>query len=492
MKKKLSTVKQEKMSDVEDHAVFTLIDLFADYLEKECGYTHHRVSTTNDLPMVLNAERGFYRPAAAILPAAWKHYFHTHLADTHDINYLWAVSHRLDEVLGRLPVTVRTVFKPMRGEFVGKFSDRVMPLKGEEWLNEVNLWKPYILADNNADPFNEPEFDPFGELDYEEWLEVHSNSRHNTANGWLSEYFDRLLPNADERKIVVQWLAHIIQRPDKKMVWHVVMPSEQGTGKGFLFHRILNPLTSGQCGQAKKYSEVTGEHCTMNADCLLVMVDDAVPSDNQNRQMKSYMTEPHTQINRKYQLPEYVPSYARYLSAYNPDDTEAPEIPLGDRRLYVVTELRHKVSRDETASFLEEFSNWIEMDEKPRMDAIWRWFNNIDLSDFPENRCPPATEAKLKLMGGSVPELGDSLSSWLMEMRPDVFEELDFKKAYRYPYKPKAFKEAITFSGYEAHRVQAPILREAGYEGTAPTIYVKVGAFRKVADASRIFHLRIR
>jgi hypothetical protein len=54
---------------------------------------------------------------------------------------------------------------------------------------------------------------------------------------WV-EYLERLFPDADERHTVVQWLAHMFQRPEEKPSWHLMLTSAPERER-ILFHQIF-------------------------------------------------------------------------------------------------------------------------------------------------------------------------------------------------------------------------------------------------------------
>lgn len=56
------------------------------------------------------------------------------------------------------------------------------------------------------------------------------------------EHLDYLIPNRRERRLLLSWLAHIVQHPDEKVMWAILIIGLGGTGKswlGYLMERIF-------------------------------------------------------------------------------------------------------------------------------------------------------------------------------------------------------------------------------------------------------------
>ncbi|PMY01952.1 hypothetical protein C1X54_35475, partial [Pseudomonas sp. GW460-13] len=75
------------------------------------------------------------------------------------------------------------------------------------------------------------------------------------------EFLERLFPDAAERHTAIQWLAHAFQKPEERPSWHLLLISESGTGKGYLFNEILAPLLL-HTSIAPSFSKVTAQFST--------------------------------------------------------------------------------------------------------------------------------------------------------------------------------------------------------------------------------------
>ncbi|MCS5881682.1 hypothetical protein LNP17_25860 [Klebsiella variicola subsp. variicola] len=94
---------------------------------------------------------------------------------------------------------------------------------------------------------------------------------------WL-EYLARLFPDQADRDTVSAYMAHMFQHPEQRPSWHIVIPSDTGTGKGFLFNQILSPLLMHQTTLYSNYGTLTGVHNDAMARTILILFDDPPPA----------------------------------------------------------------------------------------------------------------------------------------------------------------------------------------------------------------------
>lgn len=474
---KLAPSKKE-WSEEQERFYYELIDLFIDYLKVTYKYTNFLGSEGNSKAQIHCGVNGYVRSAEGMLKPAFKAFWEHHKG-FYDKGYRWAANRDFEYILGELETALDEEMRPVRGEHTLDTVSRLIPIPYMPNFYKVNTWRPFIISRPEADPFSPPaEYEPFSCWDdFEEW-EAYVITYRN-ADAWLTEYFARLLPDDGQRKLFIQWLAHMIQFPDVKQTWHFVLPSDTGTGKGFLFHRILKQLLVGQAVQVKTYAQITGKHSAVHVDNMFVMVDDAKATEGQTLQLKSTVTEEELLVERKFRDESYCPSFCRYLCASN------EEIPLAleanDRRWYVVDYVEHKVDLDETQEFLGKFETWINGDKSYAYCCFWRWFNQIDLSDYNPKRMPKNTAAKERIIEDSVGDLVEFMSWFLEEWEGDVMREDNAKSRYRGGKWIKAdFVSAMTAAQWEKVKVQTK------GKGTKPTYWRRKGAFSTQAESDAV------
>lgn len=203
----------------------------------------------------------------------------------------------------------------------------------------------------------------------------------NTDCPLFVEMLSRMIPDSVERHVLTQWLAHMIQRPSERPTWAVMLTSDEGTGKGVLFHKFINPLVMGQATQCSNYNQFLGSHSTALANSMFVMLDDTKShSDTLITELKSKISEPEILLNPKYLQPYKQSVFARIMLASN----ERRPIKLSEndtRRWFVPAYITHKVSKQETNEFYTRLIDWI--DNTPNaLDSVYNYLNTYPLDGF--------------------------------------------------------------------------------------------------------------
>ncbi|HKN04110.1 MAG TPA: primase-helicase family protein [Buttiauxella sp.] len=271
---------------------------------------------------------------------------------------------------------------------------------GEQWRRSyLNLlWDhiPFIKVHdfNPAKPYG---IDQNGTLNmFRRW---HSDKPPATDLTLWHEYLARLFPDQTDRDTVSAYMAHMFQHPEQRPSWHIVIPSDTGTGKGFMFNQILSPLLMHQTTLYSNYSTLTSVHNDAMARTILILFDDPPPaSRSMADRLKSIQTEPVIEINRKYEQPRKVSTYTRFFTFSN---SESPiEVEANDRRHYCTHYVRHKVSREETAEFITCLAEWLAVGG---LEAIHTWLMAYPLESFTPYR-PPFSVALERMKQASISE----------------------------------------------------------------------------------------
>lgn len=131
------------------------------------------------------------------------------------------------------------------------------------------------------------------------------------------EYLVRMFPDEADRTNVCAWLAHCFQRPEERPTWHLVIPSDTGTGKGFLFQQILTPLLAGQTKHYSSYAQLTEKHNGALADNLIIVFDDPPTASRRVAEsLKSIQTEPTVDIRPLYESARKVATFTRFMNRH--------------------------------------------------------------------------------------------------------------------------------------------------------------------------------
>ena len=229
----------------------------------------------------------------------------------------------------------------------------------------------------------------------------------------LEEYLSRIFANAQDRKIISQWLADIVQNPARRPMWAVVLTGAQGTGKSSLFRILTAALGERHTWESNQYAPVFEKFSEVLCDHLLVSFDDAVADNNSYQKLKQAITRTQMSVEIKgVQRRVLRDVYSRILICSN--SLRPLRIEEGDRRLYVAEPCQHKVSPEDTAAFFVRFNAWLDLAETPT--SLYHWLMSIDLSDFTPGSTIQ-TEAHSRMVGLSASVL-DSLLKEYVEGEP--------------------------------------------------------------------------
>ena len=225
----------------------------------------------------------------------------------------------------------------------------------------------------------------------------------------LNDYFERVFSNEGDKKIVVQWLADIIQNPERRPMWSVVLTGVQGSGKSSIF-RLLTLALGGRHTWAKSsYNDALKQFSEVLPDHLLVCFDDAPAGNDTYQKLKQAITCTSMQVELKgVQKLVHREVYARILICSN--HPRPLRIEEGDRRLYCAEPSTHMVSPEETAEFFVGFNDWLEQPDTPAI--LYHFLMDVDLSDFVPGSTLK-TETHAKMVGLSTTVLENLLADYV-------------------------------------------------------------------------------
>ena len=267
----------------------------------------------------------------------------------------------------------------------------------------------------------------------------------------LLELFERLAPVPSERRVLIQWLAHIVQRPWERPSWHVLIPSEPGTGKGFLLEKVLHPLLH-HTMIISSFSQLTAQFSPVLESSLLVLLDDCKSkSDSTQTRLKSILSEERQYVEGKHKTGGMVQSYTRFILASNEDRPLILEP--GERRWFVLTKTVHRADLWETQRFIQKLADWLTLPGS--LDKVYRWLAAFDLTDF-NPKAVPASAGLAQMIAMSKSPVAAFIEGFI-EDHP-VFKRTDLTAAMReHDMRP-------------APQQLPHLLREAGYEATRPRL----------------------
>jgi putative DNA primase/helicase len=128
----------------------------------------------------------------------------------------------------------------------------------------------------------------------------------------------------DVYEYVFKWIAHMIQRPEEKSNAHIILYGEEGTGKTKVVEMLEIMLGKKKVLPSSNPSrDVWGQFNSPMQNALVVNLNEISKKDTlqADGQIKALVTENTIMINKKGIDAYCVPSYHRFLSTTNNEDT---------------------------------------------------------------------------------------------------------------------------------------------------------------------------
>ena len=288
------------------------------------------------------------------------------------------------------------------------------------------------------------------------WINLYQPYSPTTESAAVSplflDYLERLAPDDTERSIMVQWIAHIFQHPEQRPSWHLMLPSDTGTGKGFLVESILHPLLK-HTSVVSSFSKITGQFSTLVEDNLLILFDDCKANSNSvQTQLKSMLSEERQHVEHKGKQGKMIKIFARYILASN--EAKPLHLDESERRWFVLKHLEHRLDRAETQQAIKDLADWLAQPES--LCKVYNYFMSVSLGDFnPKN--PPITDGLKKLIAMGKCPYALFLEGYTADRK--VFNRAELVQSLKDDGLSKPADQ------YLPH-----LIREAGYEAARPII----------------------
>lgn len=193
---------------------------------------------------------------------------------------------------------------------------------------------------------------------------------------WL-DFLKHLVPDERDRHNLKRWIATLVSRPDIRMLFGVLMISEnQGVGKDTLGDKILAELVGiHNCSFPNESNIVDSTFNDWVGSKRLAVVHEiyAGHSSKAYDRLKSYITDKNIDINKKYQNSYRVTNWTLMYVMSN--SMQALKLSSGDRRWFVprVTEKINPPSADRNRpkQWWSEFYDWL--NKKGGLGMIRYW-----------------------------------------------------------------------------------------------------------------------
>lgn len=246
---------------------------------------------------------------------------------------------------------------------------------------------------------------------------------------WL-DLAARVVPDERERGLLLDWLAHLIQRPGVKPAFGVVLGGSQGIGKDSLVAPVISAL--GQHNVQNITVEVLNGAQTYWAESAQLVIVTEMHSFSRREmgdKLKGLLAAPPMTlpVNKKY-LPQYnVPNIVAALMFTNHEDALAIED--SDRRLLCLWSPHPNINRmggadaDRLAAEFRTYHAWL---AAGGAEAVAGWLGTRDLTAFLRLTRAPDTPAKRMMAREGRSEAVASLEDALEGMDlPDLVNPTD-------------------------------------------------------------------
>ena len=185
---------------------------------------------------------------------------------------------------------------------------------------------------------------------------------------------------------IINFLAHMLQHPEKKPGIIIVLLGSQGTGKGTFFN-LLRKIWSRTTLQVNDVDHVVGNFNAVLEQNYVVCMDEALFAGERKKleRLKSLITEPVLRIEQKYQPSRTIASFHRFFAASNSE--QFAHIEKDDRRFVFL-----KVSDSQKCN--PEYFDAIHklLDDGAVISAMVYDLLQIDLSSFNPRLRPKTNE----------------------------------------------------------------------------------------------------
>jgi hypothetical protein len=226
----------------------------------------------------------------------------------------------------------------------------------------------------------------------------------------FTDYMARMFPASDERHTVMQWLAHMFQLPHQRPSFHIMVTSDQGTGKGYLFKEILEPLLQGLTSTCEQsYAPFFDKH-SHHLNCTqLCILDDCVDTGrNTYSRMKNSLSEEWTTYEQKFLDPMPIKIYTRIW--LNSNQVRPLRVDEQDRRWFAPKYIE-KSEGVHTSVYLEKMDYYLA--NKNGLNQIYNYFLTYSLDGF-NHKMIDQTDTLKDIIGLSVSTIEKKVSDWIV------------------------------------------------------------------------------
>jgi hypothetical protein len=234
-----------------------------------------------------------------------------------------------------------------------------------------------------------------------------------------------LVPIDEERERFLNWLAHIVQRPEVlPHTCYLMITETTGIGRNLLASVIVRALRGFVAAGVSLPELLDGGFTGRLSKKLLGIVDEAKEGSGERRYQRANLfrqivTEEHRLINPKYGHQSVEKNCCRWLTFSNHHD--ALPFDNSDRRIVVIA---NPTIRKEETYYAQLYSL---LDDRAFIGSVRRWLETKDISSFRPGAHAPMNEAKLQALDEMMTETERAVH----EFKEDCTTELTSRDAIK-------------------------------------------------------------
>jgi hypothetical protein len=271
----------------------------------------------------------------------------------------------------------------------------------------------------------------------------------------LGELFERMFPDEQERHFIVQRLAVVIQTPGKRVKHAVFLTGEGGTGKSTVLDILEKAMGGRHIDRSATYTEAHDKFSETYCNNLVVAFEDKAIGSGGESYVYTNMKQVIDYNSRTVQIKHNQRSVRREVHSHIFITTNNPSLFPWDgneRRFYAPQRIVHRVSPEESGTFLGRFHAFLALPEAPAI--LHHWLTNVDVTGFDYGRCP-RTSYMQELIAQSGSALEHTVKEFIEDGDRDIFHPYtlaDFLRERKQTYKSDELKRTLQALGWEYKR----------------------------------------
>ena len=306
--------------------------------------------------------------------------------------------------------------------------------KENKWVR-ISLYNIYTMIWQSKSTYACAKFIPHSPFEKPKSRNDDGSRVLNTFGGWLHDYdpnfeIDQELVDVwlfhgrevisdgdlDYFEYLMDWFAHIIQKPNVKTATVPMIKSDQRAGKGQYFMVfICYTVNPDLCLMTGNMDDIVGNFNSLSQDKLLIVLDEAVDAKDKSgvSRFKHMTAEGKQTINEKYKAQKTIQSFSNYACLTNHDFDTMIEKDQG--RIFP------KVASSKYCYDTEYWKNY--RSKLLNLNAgkhIFHWLCRRDISNFNVRQIPRGDYEK-ELAKAQV----NSCVKWMLDVRQEMFAAAD-------------------------------------------------------------------